>query len=76
MAIQKPQNNYYGTVHYGDVVSGNKINTEGGDYINGDKNIYPPPFNDADSLRHMGYTPGKPRKWRCVEGGRYAREGD
>jgi hypothetical protein len=36
------QNNYYGTVHYGDVVSGNKINTEGGDYINGDKVINPP----------------------------------
>jgi hypothetical protein len=37
------QNNYYGTVHYGDVVSGDKISIAHGDYIKGDKNIYPPP---------------------------------
>jgi hypothetical protein len=35
------QNNYYGAVHYGDVVSGDKISIEHGDYVKGDKVINP-----------------------------------
>jgi hypothetical protein len=35
------QSNYYGPVHYGDTISGDKISIEHGDYVCGDKIINP-----------------------------------
>jgi hypothetical protein len=54
------QNNYgpvyNAPVHYGDNVSGTEINTGGGDYINGDKNITPQPAEKKE-------IPDKPPTW-------------